>query len=75
MAHRMSITPTELRGMNSGRIRYRVECWTCGVVVHEATTGPQHMVAGHLAAEDGTPAYGRPMTAEEQEQDPMEHAR
>lgn len=35
-------------GPHTGRPRYRVTCHWCNTVVHEATTGPQYMAAGHL---------------------------
>ena len=46
----------------SGRPRYRVECHTCKVVVHEATTGPLFPLQEHWNGQRG---YERPMTEEE----------
>ena len=46
--HVFCILATEQVGCDSGRRRYRVECHTCELVVHEATTGPHHMARGHL---------------------------
>lgn len=46
--HVFRIVATEQVGCDSGRRRYRVECHTCELVVHEATTGPHHMARGHL---------------------------
>ena len=43
----MLLTPTNYIGMNSGRTRYLVECMTCKVVLHEATTGPLSHVRDH----------------------------
>lgn len=52
--HLFKITATNEVGCDSGRRRYRVECQTCRVLVHEATTGPQHMMRYHVRdAEDG----------------------
>jgi hypothetical protein len=42
------ITATDKVGINSGRTRYRVECRTCDVVVHSATTGPEIRQRQHL---------------------------
>lgn len=60
--HDMRMTPTDLRGIDSGRVRYRVECLTCRVVVHEATTGPIRAVEQHFVGQLG---YSRPMTEDE----------
>lgn len=46
--HSFEVTPTTLRGTDSGRVRYRVVCTTCHVVVHPATTGPEHMQRAHM---------------------------
>ena len=56
--HNMQITPTDLRGADSGRVRYRVTCTACGVLVHDATTGPVHAVRDHF---EGRPGYERPL--------------
>ena len=58
--HEMRITP--VRTAPSGRMRYRVECLRCQVVVHEATTGPLTRLKEHW---EGIPGYERPMTEEE----------
>lgn len=60
--HDIRITPTTLFGVDSGRRRYRVECHTCQVVVHEATTGPDIRVKEHL---EGVKGYERPMEPDE----------
>lgn len=46
--HLFAITPTTLIGGDSGRTRFRVECKTCGEMLHEATTGPRLRIASHL---------------------------
>lgn len=46
--HEFRVTATHLVGWNTGRRRYRVECVTCGIEVHEATTGPESLVNSHL---------------------------
>ncbi len=56
--HNMQITPTDLRGVDSGRVRYRIVCTACGVLVHDATTGPVHAVRDHF---EGEAAYERPL--------------
>lgn len=50
-----SMSPSGEYGFNSGRPRYKVECRTCGVVLHESTTGPMERVNQHLKerARDG----------------------
>jgi len=60
--HNMRITATGGEGFNTGRPRYRVECLTCRLVVHEATTGPVSRVTSHF---EGRSSYDRPMTKEE----------
>lgn len=40
-------TATEAIGFTSGRRRWKVECVTCGALVHEATTGPNSLAATH----------------------------
>ena len=62
--HNMQITPTDLRGVDSGRVRYRVVCTACGVLVHEATTGPVSAVRDHF---EGRPGYERPLLDLERE--------
>lgn len=46
--HVFRLVATERVGCHSGRRRYRVECLTCGVVVHPGSTGPGHMARRHL---------------------------
>lgn len=46
--HTFRITATSELGCDTGRRRYRVECVTCTVVVHEATTGPIWNVKFHV---------------------------
>ena len=44
------VSPTQLRGVDTGRVRFRVECLTCGEIVHEATTGSTFNVKSHLSS-------------------------
>jgi len=46
--HAMRITATDHTVLHSGRRRYVVECVTCGILVHPATTGPRSNVDYHL---------------------------
>ena len=46
--HTFAITALAQFGCDSGRRRYRVECTTCELEVHEATTGPMQNVSYHL---------------------------
>lgn len=46
--HVFRVTATYELGCDTGRRRYRVECLSCSVVVHEATTGPIQNVDFHL---------------------------
>ena len=46
--HVMHVTATRHDGFHTGRRRYSVECLTCKLVVHPATTGPQHRIDQHL---------------------------
>lgn len=62
VVHDMRIIPTNHRGGDTGRVRYRVECLACKVVVHEATTAPVIRVQEHFNGDEG---YERPMTADE----------
>lgn len=62
--HFMLVCPTSLTGIDSGRVRYRVECLTCGVICHEATTAPHIRVQEHMTNPTKL-GYGRPMTNEE----------
>ena len=56
--HEITITPTDFRGVDSGRVRYRIVCTACQVVVHEATTGPIQMLRAHF---EGSPGYEQPL--------------
>lgn len=56
--HEIEVTPTSLRGVDSGRVRYRVVCLTCQVLVHPATTGPDHMARAHR---EGRGAHDEPL--------------
>ncbi len=47
--HRVDIEATALDGFHSGRRRYKVTCRDCGVLVHEATTGPLEQLRYHVA--------------------------
>lgn len=49
------VTPTRHSGVNTGRTRYRVACATCGIVVHDATTGPAFYVESHVGNEHWSP--------------------
>ncbi len=44
----LRISPTDQRGCDSGRIRYRVECLSCGTLVHEGSTSAPAQVNAHL---------------------------
>ena len=46
--HVLSLTPTGDRGSDSGRVRWRIECLTCRVILHENTTGPTTWIKQHL---------------------------
>jgi hypothetical protein len=46
--HTFRVVATEHVGCDTGRRRYRVECLTCEIIVHEATTGPLYQARGHL---------------------------
>ena len=45
--HHMRVTAVRATGFHSGRRRYLVECLTCAVVVHEATTGAVYNMERH----------------------------
>ena len=45
------VTATRELGCDTGRRRYRVECVTCGELVHEATTGPRWNMEHHVCGE------------------------
>lgn len=42
------VTPTLEVGFHTGRRRYKVECVTCEVMLHEATTGPSERIEQHM---------------------------
>lgn len=46
--HVFIVDETNETAIHSGRMRYRVECASCNVLVHEATTGPGEMVSMHI---------------------------
>ena len=46
--HTFRIEATKYVGCDSGRRRYRVECLTCEIQVHGATTGPLQQARYHL---------------------------
>ena len=46
--HHFRVTATAQLGVDTGRRRYRVECLSCGEVVHEATTGAHANIRFHL---------------------------
>lgn len=46
--HTFRVVATEHVGCDTGRRRYRVECLTCEIVVHGATTGPLYQARYHL---------------------------
>lgn len=64
VTHAFTRTATGYTGMNSGRMRYRVVCHSCLVLVHEATTGPDSVQRSHTRGERG---YERPLTPEDPE--------
>ena len=45
--HTIRFTPTNEEAINSGRLRTRVECLSCGKVLHEMTTGPKSVARRH----------------------------
>lgn len=54
--HVIAITATNQVGCDTGRRRYRVECRSCGLLLHEATTSVSAQVAYHLRCpSDGEP--------------------
>lgn len=46
--HKFRITATTQTGFHSDRRRYRVECLSCELEVHKATTGPWQQIDFHL---------------------------
>lgn len=57
--HTFRIRATSELGCDTGRRRYRVECVTCSVLVHEATTGPQCMAEYHVREVERSRSPGR----------------
>jgi hypothetical protein len=51
--HDFEVRTTPVRGIDSGRMRWAVRCKTCDVDVHTGTTGPAHMIRGHLLDVEG----------------------
>ncbi len=52
-----SVSPTKYEGCDTGRMRFRVECLTCGCVMHDRTTCPAGYIESHL--KDGSTGYSR----------------
>lgn len=50
---RFRVTPTDLVALTSGRVRFQVECVTCGVEVHPATTGTSILIEQHAEEAHG----------------------
>lgn len=46
--HTLHVTATRHDGVHTGRRRYSVECLSCRILVHPATTGPQQNIDYHL---------------------------
>jgi hypothetical protein len=46
--HTFRVEATAHVGCDTGRRRYRLECLTCEIVVHEMTTGPLSAIQSHL---------------------------
>lgn len=46
--HTFTATPTDERGIDSGRIRWAVRCKTCDVLVHRGSTSVQAQIRHHL---------------------------
>lgn len=44
---RFLVTPTGGTGIHTGRDRFRVDCLSCGELLHESTTGPSARVRNH----------------------------
>jgi hypothetical protein len=47
------VAPTDERGRDTGRTRYKVDCVECDRVLHSATTGPSSHVEGHMKETHG----------------------
>lgn len=45
--HRYEVSTTQLRGVHSDRVRFRVYCRDCDKVAHKATTNPTWAMACH----------------------------
>ena len=43
------VSPTEERGVNSGRKRFRVVCLNCEILVHSGSTSPTCQIQSHIA--------------------------
>jgi len=56
--HNFIVTPTGQRGVDSGRMRYRVWCATCGVEVHPGTPAPASACSRHVDEKDEEPSRG-----------------
>lgn len=56
--HVFVITGTHQVGCDTGRRRYRVECRSCRLLVHEASTSARAQVEYHLRH----PSDGQPLT-------------
>lgn len=46
--HEFRVAPTGDSAMNTGRMRYRVECLTCDELVHEGSTSATAQIRFHL---------------------------
>lgn len=46
--HVFDVAATGEDSIDSGRPRYRVECVTCGQIIHEATNAPMLRIEQHL---------------------------
>ena len=47
------VNPTDERGRDTGRTRFKVACVECDCILHEATTGPSSYVLGHMKENHG----------------------
>jgi hypothetical protein len=48
-----SVSPTDEKGRDTGRTRYRVTCGECDCILHDMTTGPSSHVLGHMKETHG----------------------
>lgn len=57
--HKFLVSATGDDGVHTSRNRYRVECLTCGLMLHPNTTGPSSRVKSHLrdVAEKNSPTH------------------